>query len=342
MTTNTVLVGDAKRALRTLPAGSIDCVVTSPPYFRLRNYGHDEQLGLETHVDQWVDNLRAVFAELARVLTPTGSVWLNLGDSYSRYPKAGAPSKSLLLAPERLLLALAADGWIVRNKVTWAKTNPMPNSVKDRLACTHEYVYFLTRKPNYFFDLDAIRIPHRSVRTTSNKKRPTTGIAGVYPPSSSTAPEWAGPLAGNNSGLAKLKHSGGSGHPLGKNPGDVWQLATASFRGAHFATFPKALAERPILATCPERVCLSCSLGWRRKAVRSLGSLAVHGELQPQCTCKTTWRPGIVLDPFFGAGTVGVVAETHARDWLGIEINPAFAALAEERIAGGRSERRAA
>ncbi len=335
-TTNTVLIGDVRAELKQLPRRSVDCVVTSPPYFRLRNYDHDEQIGLENHVDQWVDNLRQVFTELARVLTPTGSVWLNLGDSYSRDPASGAQRKSLVLAPERLILALAADGWIIRNKVIWAKTNPMPNSVSDRLACTHEYIYFLTREPNYFFDLDAIRVPHRSQQKADGTKRKTVD---ANAPIDNTPPGWAGPLAGNNSGLSALKRSGRVGHHLGKNPGDVWTMATANFRGAHFATFPRSLVERPILATCPERVCLDCGLGWLRKPnpVRSLGSLAVRGELRPQCNCKRAWRPGLVLDPFFGAGTVGVVAESANRDWLGIEINPDFASLATKRITDQRN-----
>ncbi len=339
MKTNTILIGDVRSTLNHIPDNRIDCVVTSPPYFQLRNYDHDNQIGLEEHVDQWVNNLRNVFADLARVLAPTGSVWLNLGDSYSRHQTAGAPPKSLMLAPERLLLALGEDGWIIRNKVIWAKTNPMPNSVSDRLACTYEYVYFLTRSPRYFFDVDAIRVPHRSRRQASDNT-----VADTYPPVTAAPPKWAGPLAGNNSGLSALKRSGRVGHPLGKNPGDVWSLATANYRGGHFATFPTKLIEQPILATCPERVCVNCGLGWLPEPVRQIGSLAVRGELQPQCQCATRWRPGLVLDPFFGAGTVGIVAEQHHRDWLGIEINPEFASLAEKRIAAERqqNDRRAA
>lgn len=337
MTTNTVLVGDAVHQLQQLPDASIDCVITSPPYFRLRNYDHTDQLGLEPHVNQWVDKLTAVFAEIARVLAPTGSVWLNLGDSYSRHPTAGAPAKGLLLAPERLLLALDATGWIVRNKVIWAKTNPMPNSVADRLSCTHEYVYFLTRQTNYFFDLDAIRIPHRSTR---NPRTTTTTTS--YPPAASSPPQWAGPLAGNNSGLAELKRRGRAGHPLGKNPGDVWNLATANYRGAHFATFPPTLIERPLLASCPERVCTACGLGWLPNTTRALGALAVRGELSPQCDCRHPWRVGLVLDPFFGAGTVGLVAQQQQRHWLGIELNPDFAQLATDRIRKAAGERRSA
>jgi site-specific DNA-methyltransferase (adenine-specific) len=135
---NTILVGDAAEQLAMPPPSSVDCVVTSPPYFRLRDYDVDGQLGMEPTVHSWVANLRAVFREVAGVLTPTGSVFLNLGDSFSRHTKYGAKPKSLLLAPERLLLALAQDGWIVRNKLVWAKTNPLPSSVSDRFTLTFE------------------------------------------------------------------------------------------------------------------------------------------------------------------------------------------------------------
>src|SRR5665213_2297202 len=159
---NQVLVGDASSVIMTLPAMSVDAVITSPPYFQLRDYNVNGQLGLEANVDQWVDELRLVFRGLARVLSPTGTVWLNLGDSYSRHLQYGAPAKSLLLGPERLAKHLIEDGWTVRNKVIWAKTRSMPTSVDDRLACTWEVLYLLTRSKRYYFDLDAIRVPHRT------------------------------------------------------------------------------------------------------------------------------------------------------------------------------------
>src|SRR5437667_1807586 len=142
---NRIIVGDARRELRKLPTSSVDCVVTSPPYFRLRNYQHDGQIGLEEHIQLWVNELRGVLHEAGRVLVPTGSVWLNLGDRYST-GREGAPAKSLLLSPERLALVLIEDGWIVRNKIIWAKRNPMPNPTPDRLSCTWEVVYLFTRQ----------------------------------------------------------------------------------------------------------------------------------------------------------------------------------------------------
>ena len=193
---NTILTGDATSVLRGVPEGSIDCVITSPPYYQLRDYGVVGQHGLEPTVDDWVDGLRQVFVEVARVLKPAGVLWLNLADSFSRHARYGAPPKGLLLGPERLLLALAGDGWLVRNKVIWAKPNPMPSSVGDRLSLTYEVVYFLVRTPRYYFDLDAIREPHRSHAA----KR---GRAPLERP-----PGWAGPLAGSQDGLRRPRAAG--------------------------------------------------------------------------------------------------------------------------------------
>jgi site-specific DNA-methyltransferase (adenine-specific) len=319
---NQIVVGDVRQVLASLAPDSVDCIVTSPPYFGLRNYQVRGQMGQEQTVDAWVHELRLVARGLARVIRPTGSLWLNLGDSYSRHPRYGAPPKSLLLGPERLALALQDEGWIIRNKIIWAKANPQPSSVGDRLTATWEVVYFMVRQQHYYFDLDAIRIPHRTPRGA-----PHSGSA--EPPSA--PPSWAGPLAGSNSGLSRLKAKGLPGHPRGKNPGDVWRLATAGYRGAHFAVFPERLAEPPILAACPERICVACGAPWRIQP-----SGARLRTLQPSCTCHAGWRAGLVLDPFFGSGTVGVVAERHRRDWVGIELNPAFARLAGRRIVSAR------
>lgn len=322
-----VIVGDAATELRRLPSESVDMVLTSPPYFRLRDYQVTGQLGLEPHVDQWVDHLRTVSAEIARVLTPTGSFWLNVCDTYATHSRQGAERKSLLLGPERLLIAMQQGGWIVRNKIIWAKTNPMPVSVRDRMSCTHESLYLLTRCPDYFFDLDAIRIRQTSARrpTVGNKPRPRTTEA------------WRGPNSASDGGLAALKLAGQVGHPLGKNPGDVWRLATSGYRGHHHATFPVTLAERVVLAGSPESRCTSCRRPWRRQLLRDLGQAATRGSLEPTCACAAPSEPAVVLDPFFGVGTTGVAAERHHRSWLGIELNPSFADLATRRIADARA-----
>ena len=318
---NQILIGDARQVLATLPTDSVDCVMTSPPYFRIRDYQHEQQIGLESHVDDWVHELLLVSRKLARVLKGSGSLWLNLGDTYSRRPSEGAPEKSLILAPERLALALVGDGWLLRNKVIWAKTNPVPNSVSDRLTGTYDLVYFFTRQRHYFFDLDAVRIPHTSKRSPSQAK----GWSLPY--------GWRAPASlGDNEGLARLKAQGHVGHPLGKNPGDVWPLATGGYRGPHHSIFPERLVERPLLATCPQRVCSRCGKPWTREPCKTLGHLAVAGELRADCDCAAATRPGVVLDPFMGSGTVAAVATRLGRHWLGVELNPAFAALANERL----------
>jgi site-specific DNA-methyltransferase (adenine-specific) len=324
---NTILVGDAVQRLRGLESASVDCVVTSPPYFSLRDYGVEGQIGLEGRVGEWVDRLVAVLDEVGRVIKPSGSVWLNLGDSYAQSPSHGAPAKSLVLGPERLLISLIQRGWILRNKVVWAKPNPMPSSVRDRLTCTWEPMYLLVRSREYFFDLDSARVPHRSRRQASPGTRVPRAKA-----------SWAGPLAGNQAGLGKMKQAGMVGHPLGKNPGDVWMLSTSNFRGGHHATFPESLVERPIRLGCPERVCVSCGAAWRRSALRTVGHLAVAGRLEPACTCRAEHRPGLVLDPFMGSGTTAVVAERLGREWIGVEINPEFADIATRRIHDARTE----
>jgi site-specific DNA-methyltransferase (adenine-specific) len=301
---NTILVGDTLSRLRTLASDSVDLVVSSPPWFLQRDYGVSGQIGLERNVTEWVDQLRAVVGELKRVLAPHGSLVLDLGDTYSSHPKFGAPAKSLLLAPQRLILALIQDGWLVRNQIIWNKTNPMPDAVTDRLSNTYDMVFHLVKQPHYYYDLDAVR-----------------------------------PL--EQSGL------------VGKNPGDLVRLPAGNFRGAHFATFPERLVELPIQTSSPWRVCTSCNKPWRREVGRvviigkrtppgkdpkvrryrgSWRTLRQLGEIKPSCVCDALARPGLVLDPFLGSGTVARVAQRLGRDWLGIELNPVYVAIARERI----------
>jgi site-specific DNA-methyltransferase (adenine-specific) len=351
--TNTILLGDAQERLGELGTASVDVVLTSVPFFQLRDYSVDGQIGLEPTVDDWVEQLRQVFAEVARVLVPTGSLWIDVGDTYSRHGRYGAPPKAMLLAPERLALALATDGWIIRNRVIWWKSNPMPSSVSDRLSNTYDVVYHLVRQGSYFYDLDAIREPHR----TDQVHRDTSQGA--------QKPRWGGPHAGSNAGLKRFRPPGIPGHLLGKNPGDVLRLPAANFRGAHHATFPERLVERPLLATCPLKVCTHCSAPWRpgpgktfilgtRKPAgrvpdqhvrRYTGTWRTYhqaGELQAGCDCGVPTRPGLVLDPFFGSGTTGVVAERLHRDWLGIELSERYVDLAWTRLRGRAPTERAA
>lgn len=324
---NRIVVGDAVNRLRRLPDSSVDCVVTSPPYYSLRNYGADLQIGLERHVDQWVEHLAAISAQVHRVLVPTGTYWLNLGDTYSAHRSQGAARKNLLMAPERLALRLQQDGWIIRNKIVWAKPNPVPTSVPDRLNCTYEVIYVLARQPRYFFDLDAIRVPHGSEGSDRRAEKHR----------STRRETWRGPNAMTATGLAALKARGGVGHPLGKNPGDVWTVTPGGYRSAHHAIYPLALAERMIAAGCPEARCTKCRLPWKRRVIRSLGRVATRSALAPTCACKRAPEPGLVLDPFMGSGTSAVAAEKLDRDWLGIELNPEFASAARTRIANSRN-----
>lgn len=313
---NEILGGDALERLRTLPTGVVDMAVTSPPYFRLRDYGVEGQLGLEPTVDDWVERLRPVLADVARVLVPTGTLWLNLGDSFSTHGREGAPRKSLLFGPERLALALLRDGWIVRNKIVWSKPSTTPTSVRDRLATKHEVIYVLTRSPRYFFDLDSIRVPHTS--------RPPKPHASTRP---AGRPDWLGPNSDGDRGLAALHAAGLQGHPLGKNPGDVWTIGVSSYRGAHFATYPVRLVERMIRAGCPERRCVRCHAPWVRPLDRT--RLAAP---RPTCDHTNGSEPGIVLDPFMGAGSTALAARALHRDWIGIELNPIFRRLALDRL----------
>ncbi len=314
---NVILAGDARLRLQELPGASVDCVVTSPPYFQLRDYnGESAQIGIESDIEEYVAGLRAVCAEIARVLKPAGSLWLNLRDVYSRTEASGARPKSLLLGPERLLLALVSDGWLVRNRVIWWKRNSIPESVRDRLSMTHEDVFLLTRSRDYFFDLDAIRVPHTS--------RPRRGPA---------RPSVGSPYAQGHRGIRIMQAEGRVGHANGKNPGSVWRYPTSSFRGAHFATFPEALIERPVLSTCPERLCGDCGKPWVASYERRGASL-VRSSYQPACTCDEPPVPGVVLDPFFGSGTVGVVASRLGRDWLGIELSGSYRQIARQRLQG--------
>ncbi|MBP2322678.1 DNA modification methylase [Kibdelosporangium banguiense] len=326
-----VLVGDVRDRLDELPNAAVDCVISSPPYWAQRDYSHSGQIGAEATADAWATQIAEICTKLARVLTPTGSLWLNLGDSYSRHPREGTNKKSLLLGPQRLALRMARSGWLLRNQIVWAKTNPMPSSVTDRLTTTHEFLYLFTKEPEYFFDLDAIREP------ASTRIRSGRASRGSYPPRKAVPSLGVGtsPRINLNLGLVALQAAGRGSHPLGKNPGDVWRFATARYRGAHFATFPIELVRRPLLSTCPERVCCECGMAWRRATQVVDGRRLAIGSLRAACKHRR-WRPGRVLDPFIGSGTVAIAAEAYGRDWLGIELNPEYAELAQQRIAGWR------
>jgi len=294
--------GDALEVLRTLPSGSVNSCVTSPPYFGLRDYGEPGQYGLEASPAEYVETMRALFAEVRRVLADDGTLWLNLGDSYSAEPPgqsehamrsstltgkgsagimresvrtaaidrtAFLPRKNLMGMPWRVAFALQDDGWILRNAVVWNKPNAMPESVTDRLSCRYELTFLFSKSQRYWFDLDPIREP----------------VARLWDP---TAPNGTTGMHGRDGiGERLTRMNQGmqdtSPNPLGRNPGDVWTISTKPFAEAHFAVMPPELAERCILAGC---------------------------------------KPGgTVLDPFSGSGTTGMVAQRHGRKYVGIDLN---------------------
>ncbi len=287
---------------RSLPLvdGCVDCVVTSPPYFGLRDYGISNQIGLERTPAAYVDTLVQVFREVRRVLKDAGTVWLNLGDSYST-PKVGSTQqcgglkdgaqghrlramqfkkelpegmqpKNLLGIPWRVAFALQADGWYLRSDIIWHKPNPMPESVTDRPTKAHEYLFLLTKNERYYYDADAIAEP--SIWPN--------GMNGKSPVKS---PYGQGFAAGRSDGSTDGT----------RNRRSVWTIPTMPYAGAHFATMPEKLVEPCILAGCP--------------------------------------MGGMVLDPFSGSATVLAVAERLGRRGVGTDLNPAYHALAKTRTA---------
>jgi len=221
----TLYLGDAVEVARTLDDGSADCIVTSPPYFGLRDYGVEGQYGLEKSPAEYVETMRGLFTELRRVLADDGTLWLNIGDSYA---SCIAP-KNLLGVPWRVAFALQDDGWILRNAIIWHKPNAMPESVTDRLSGRYEHVFLFSKQRSYWFDLDPIREPHQDA---------IAGTSGV------------GSWNGDSKGVPATGKQHLFGHAAGRNPGDVWSIPTAPFPGAHFAVMPVQLAQRCILAGC--------------------------------------------------------------------------------------------
>lgn len=228
----TLLLGDALEQLRTLPDGSVDCIVTSPPYYKARDYGFDGQYGWEPTAHAYVEQMVAVFAEARRVLKDTGTCWINIDESYR--------NKAALLVPERLIVGLQDDLWWVRNKNIWHKRNAMPEKVTDRLSHKYEHLFMLTKQPRgYHFDLDAIRKP------ITEERRRRDG----YPERNSHT--YAAPGTNHGTGPTTLHRTA---NPLGSNPGDVWDIPKRPGRhaGKHYATFPIDLPMRCIRAGCPE------------------------------------------------------------------------------------------
>jgi DNA modification methylase len=316
----TLYVGDARAVLAGMPDGSANCIVTSPPYWGKRDYGVAGQYGHEDNPNAYVETMRDVFREARRVLADDGTCWLNLGDSYSAsgggatgihaylgehittHRVTGMHAKNLLGLPWRVAFALQDDGWILRNAIVWHKPNAMPESVRDRLSCRHELLFLLAKSPSYWFDLDPIREPHKTVKQCEQSAVHCGRTRPPGRPGSHTRPPKYGPGTPQVTRAARYgdrRHS--RGHPNGRNPGDVWSIPTRPYTGPHFAAYPIDLPLRCIAAGC---------------------------------------KPGgIVLDPFTGSGTTGLAAIQLGRRFTGIDLSADFARLAAGRLAQAVADR---
>jgi len=321
---NSIIEGDALKVIKKLPDESIDCVITSPPYWQLRDYGFNGQWGLEKTYMQYLENMFLLMDEIYRVLKPEGTVWVNLGDSYfgsgngsgkSPYdyaqtlikvqvnkivPKVANNDKAnnlrtkcLTLIPHRFACGCVERGWIIRNDIIWAKPNSLPESVRDRFSKKHEHILFLTKNPDYHFDMDSVRDPYKA----SSYDRVQYGMTA-----------YGGDAKNKKGAFGKGKKGGGKQtkvklNPKGKNPGDVtdfWVISTKPGAEKHYATFNTELITKPILAGCPEG--------------------------------------GIILDPFCGTGTTGVRAIELGRNFIGIDGKKEYCNIARKNIAHAGKE----
>ena len=316
----TLLLGDCLGQMRSLPDQSVNCCVTSPPYFGLRDYGMDGQIGLEETPDAFVARLVEVFREVKRVMRDDGTLWLNLGDSYARQagndrskeadsglktgrtgkseqlfrdgcntPPDGLKPKDLIGIPWRVAFALQADGWYLRQDIIWHKPNPMPESVKDRCTKAHEYIFLLSKSQKYYFDSEAIKVPASQATLDRNKH----GFSGAFKGQMKGDPRekrWQNGRPIENPEFCKDGKA---------NRRSVWTVATKPYKGAHFATYPPELIRPCIQAGCP------------------IG--------------------GTVLDPFGGSGTTAAVAIEEGRNAIICELNPEYLELAKARISAAKA-----
>ena len=319
--TETILTGDALENLREIDSGSVDCCVTSPPYYALRDYGAEGQIGLEETPEQYIQRLTNVFREVKRVLRDDGTLWVNIGDSYAGSGKGawdrtdiqkeayvpkpngleakvskvpnGCKPKDLIGIPWMLAFALRSDGWYLRSDIIWHKPNTMPSSVKDRCTSSHEYIFMLSKSPKYYYDADAIKEPcvngdpasprgSKGTKTKNSGRRDKQGELGKQTYTGFNERYFSRPA---------LTH---------RNKRDVWTVTTKPYKGSHFATFPPDLIE-------------PCILSGSRVG-------------------------GVVLDPFMGSGTTCMVAKQNGRGYIGIELNPEYVELAKKRIYEGTKD----
>ena len=292
---NTILQGDVIERLQDIEDNTIQCVVTSPPYWGLRDYGEDAQLGLEEPPEEYVDNMVKVFREVRRTLKDDGSLWLNLGDSYSSggrstttnqtlrgnndygvtrpKPSENIKPKDLIGIPWRVAFALQQDGWYLRQDIIWHKPNPMPESVTDRCTKSHEYIFLLTKSANYYYDAESIK-EKTLTNDNTNRDRDKDRL-------------------NNTPGRTRMAGLKTNNYEK-RNKRSVWKINTKPYKEAHFAVFPEKLPEL--------------------------------------CIKAGSKKGDIVLDPFFGSGTTGFVAQRLYRKWLGIELNPEYIKIANKRF----------
>lgn len=294
-----IICGDVLEEMAKLPDKSINCVITSPPYWQLRDYGYSEQWGLEPTYQEYLEHLWQFMNECYRVLNTEGTVWINLADSYSHsggtgstglesrnfmqkaksHKVAGMPVKCKLMLPERFAIGCIDRGWTIRNDIIWCKPNGLPESVKDRFTKKHEHIFFMVKQRKYFFDLDAVKVPwkqqsiKRQYRAVSGENKYVNDRQKIHKP--------------------RAKGEEVTGDFMG-NPGDYWIVSCKSNKSGHFATYNTELIERAVLAGCPEG--------------------------------------GIVLDPFCGTGTTLLAARQHNRRWVGIDASAEYCRIAEESM----------
>lgn len=366
-----IICGETTKVLQKMEKESVDMVLTSPPYWGLRDYQMDEQLGLEPTLAEYHVKLLKITAELKRVLKPTGVVFWVHNDSYGGSGNAsghteettncgkktseygatkghtvGYKPKCMLMQNERLIIKMIDEqGWILRNRIVWHKTNNMPSSVQDRFTNKYEPVYMLTKNLKYWFDLDAVREPLKESSLKRNE----------YVWNSKQRTRDPSETRG-----ADKRNKGELFNMAGKNPGDIWAINTQPFPKAHFATFPEKLCEKPILCACPAEVCPECGFARVRivetKSFITRPTTGRDTQKQKQhpecgaglsrtgghvaakyntigwtsCDCNAEYEQGIVLDPFGGSGTVAIVAEQLCRSSILIDLNPVFCEMTYE------------
>tara|TARA_Y100000034_G_scaffold135946_1_gene209931 strand:- start:50 stop:1216 length:1167 start_codon:yes stop_codon:yes gene_type:complete len=378
MKKNKIYQGECLEVLKTFPDESIDCVMTSPPYWALRDYGVEGQLGLEPTFQEYINKLCDIFEEIKRVLKKTGTCWVNLGDTYnaggnfrgkelddgskevySRKDFAGCQmdkeaqgisAKCLCQIPSRFAIEMTNRGWILRNEIIWHKKNAMPSSVSDRFTVDFEKIFFFTKNKKYWFEQQREAVKLNSINRAKHS--------------------WDCDRANNKGGVHTKEMGNRFVNPEGRNKRCVWQINPKPYKEAHFAVYPEKLCETPLKAGCPEFVCKKCGFV-REKVIDRVGgspstikerkqkikmnagvNIRKGGEYSTEqfnisgrvseykfkgytsCECNAGFEGGIVLDPFFGSGTTGLVALKQSKQFIGIELNPEYIKIAEKRLKG--------